>query len=146
MSYDATQLLKMTRAELDDLFRSSPPGPIPTGRADGTVIVAPDTPLSDPAAKLLHLLAWHGKVFDPKTRTLRNIVTPLGIETVVAAVYEDTSWLDQKPSIVLDYSKTSLIAHWVRDEIRLIAPGAYLGIVYWDHARLINFALVFPPP
>lgn len=146
MSYDATQLYRMTQAELDDLFRASPPGPMPAGRAEGTPVIAPDTPLSEPAGKLLHLLAWQGKVFDPATKTLRNIVTPLGIETIVAAVYEDTSWLDGKPTIVLDYSKTSLIAHWIRDEIRLIAPSAYLGIVYWGRDRLINFSLVFPAP
>ena len=40
-------------------------------------------------------------------------------------------------------SQTSLIAHHIRDEIRLIAPGTYLGIVFWDRDRLINFALQF---
>ena len=33
------------------------------------------------------------------------------------------SWLDSKECIVLDYSETSLVAHWIRDEIRQIAPG-----------------------
>jgi hypothetical protein len=36
---------------------------------------------------------------------------------------------------------TSLIAHWVRDEIREVAPGLYLGFLFWDHDRLLNFAL-----
>ena len=31
---------------------------------------------------------------------------------------------------MLDYSKTSLIAHWIRDEIREVSPGIYLGLVY----------------
>ncbi len=45
---------------------------------------------------------------------------------------------------MLDYSETSLVAHWVRDEIRLIQPpGLYLGVVYWDKSRLIDFALQF---
>ena len=44
---------------------------------------------------------------------------------------------------MLDYSETSLVAHWIRDEIRLIAPDTYLGIVFWERAKLINFALQF---
>jgi hypothetical protein len=50
---------------------------------------------------------------------------------------------DQKDCIVLDYSDTSVVAHWIRDEIRLIGPGLYLGKVYWDNTRLIDFCLQF---
>src|SRR5271166_4223536 len=63
---------------------------------------------------------------------------------IVARVYKDASWLDGKECIVLDYSETSMVAHWIRDEIRLIQPpGLYLGKVYWDKARLIDFSLQF---
>jgi hypothetical protein len=44
---------------------------------------------------------------------------------------------------VLDYSQTSLVASHIRDEIRLIEPGFYLGKVYWDSKRLIDFSLDF---
>jgi hypothetical protein len=36
-----------------------------------------------------------------------------------------------------------LIARWIRDEIRLIGPGLYLGKAYWSKQRLIDFALQF---
>ena len=45
---------------------------------------------------------------------------------------------------MLDYSKTSLVAKWIRDEIREVSPGIYLGIVYWGKKKLIHFALKFP--
>ncbi len=45
---------------------------------------------------------------------------------------------------MLDYSKTSLVAQWIRDEIREVAPGIYLGLVYWGKKKLIHFALEFP--
>jgi hypothetical protein len=45
--------------------------------------------------------------------------------------------------IVHDYSQTSFVAHWVRDEIRLIGPGLYLGKVFWDKTPLIHFTLQF---
>jgi hypothetical protein len=62
---------------------------------------------------------------------------------VIAKVYNGDSWLDGRECIVLDYSDTSLVAHWIRDEIREIGPGTYLGKVYWSKQRLIDFALQF---
>jgi hypothetical protein len=139
----ATDLLKMSHDELDELFRASPAGPIPMGEGEGTVIFAPDTPVSDVAAKLAHLIAWKGKVFDPARGELRNEIGPTGAHAVRAKVYYAESWFDQKQAIILDYSKTSLLAHWIRDEIRLVVPGLYLGIVYWDGHKILNFALHF---
>ena len=68
---------------------------------------------------------------------------PTGLNAIIARVYKGPSWLDGKECIVLDYSDTSLLAHWIRDEIRQIGPGTYLGKVYWDGKRLIDFALQF---
>ena len=36
-----------------------------------------------------------------------------------------------------------VVAGFVRDEIRQIGPGLYLGKVYWEKKRLIDFALQF---
>ena len=137
-------LLRMRQEELDDLFRASDAGPIPGGEAEGTVLVTPGTELAEPVARLLHLLAWKGKVFDPEKGELLNEVGPFGMKAVRAKVYKQASWFDDKESIVLDYSKTSIVAHWIRDEIRLVSPGTYLGIVYWERTRVLNFALEFP--
>ena len=68
---------------------------------------------------------------------------PFGLNAIIAKVYKAPSWLDQKECIVLDYSDTSLVAHWIRDEMRMIQPKLYLGKVYWDKTRLIDFALQF---
>jgi hypothetical protein len=141
--YTASQLVEMSQTQLDALFRESPAGPIPDGEADGTAIIAIDAEISELAARVINLLVWKGKVFDAKQGNLRNMVSPLGIKAVIAEVYRGESWFDGKECIVLDYSKTSLVAHWVRDEIREISPGLYLGIVFWEHDKLINFSLDF---
>ena len=143
MAYTVAQLLKTPQKELDAIFTAADAGPIPEGQADGTAIIAPGTTFSDEIAKMVSLFAWQGKVFDPKVGVLRNRITPFGLNAIVAKVYKDKSWLDDKECIVLDYSQTSLVAHWIRDEIRLIQPGLYLGKVYWDKARLIDFTLQF---
>ena len=97
------------RDGLDALFRRSDAGDIPRGEAEGTVLVTPGTKLEGPAAKLIHLIVWKGKVFDPDRGELRNEILPFGIKAVRAKVYKEASWLDQKDTIVLDYSKTSLV-------------------------------------
>ena len=140
---DVNALMRMSQEQLDDLYRASLAGPIPSGEGQGTVLIAPRTAVAETAARLIHLLAWQGKVFDPDKGELRNEVLPIGLRAVIAQVYKGPSWFDSRESIVLDYSRTSLIAHWIRDEIREVAPGLYLGIVYWNHDKLINFALTF---
>jgi hypothetical protein len=143
MALDVTQLLVMSQAQLDDLFTNSPAGPIPDGPAKGTAIIAPGTVFSKDVAEMINLFAWQGKTFDAKRGVLTNKVSILGFNAIIAEVYKGESWMDHKECIVLDYSKTSMVAHWIRDEIRLIGPNFYLGKVYWGQKRLIDFCLEF---
>ncbi len=140
---DPKAFLKMSADELDELFRNSPAGAIPDGEGQGTAIIAPGTAVSDPVAKFVHLFNWKGKVFDAAKGELKNKILLLGHQAIVAKVYKDTSWFDKKEAIILDYSKTSLVAKWIRDEIREVSPGVYLGIVYWGKKKLIHFGLKF---
>ena len=143
MTYDVPQLLAMSQSQLDDLFRASPPGDIPNGPAKGTAIIAPGTTYSESIAEVVNHFGWQGKVFDAAKGALKNRILAIGVEAIVARVYKGPSWLDNAECIVLDYSETSLVAQRVRDEIRLIGPGFYLGKVYWDKDRLIDFCLQF---
>lgn len=134
-------LLDMSQHELDALFKASPKGEIPTGDANGTVIVATGTPLTALLAPVLRL-GWKGKVIDGKKLTLKNKILPFGIPLIAAKIVKsDPSKLDGKPTTVLDYSKTSLVARSIRDEIREVAPGLYLGVVYVYGVKTINFTL-----
>jgi hypothetical protein len=143
MAITVPDLLKMSQAQLDELFTNSPTGNIPNGEGKGTAIIAPGTTYSEDIAELINHFAWQGKIFDSQKGLLRNEILPFGLRAIIAKVYKAPSWLDSKECIVLDYSETSLLAHWIRDEIRSIAPGTYLGKVYWDKKRLIDFALDF---
>ena len=126
-----------------------PPGGVPGHRmifslgSEGST-PSPGTTVSDEIAWFVNVFTWKGKVFDPEKGELRNKILPMGHKAIVAKVYKDKSWFDQKECIVLDYSKTSLLAHWIRDEIREVSPGIYLGLVYWGKKKLIHFALQFP--
>jgi hypothetical protein len=144
MAITVPDLLKMSQAQLDELFTTSPPGEIPDGEAKGTAIIAPGTTYTDEIAEFINHFAWQGKNFDAKKGALRNRILPFGFNAIIAKVYKGPSWLDGKECIVLDYSETSLLAHWIRDEIREVSPGLYLGKVYWGKKRLIDFAVEFP--
>jgi len=146
MALDVAQLLAMTQVQLDDLFKKSPAGPIPNGPAKGTAIIAPGTTFSKDIAEVINIFAWQGKTFDAAHGVLTNRISALGFNAIVAEVYKAASWLDQQECVVLDYSKTSIVAHWIRDEIREIGPNFYLGVVYWQNKKLIHFCLEFETP
>jgi hypothetical protein len=138
-------LCALPARELDRRFRAGAPGPMPDGPAAGVLMVLPGSHLGRPAARLLRALVWQGKVFDAGRGELVNRVSLFRIRALRAKVYAGQSWIDGRPCIVLDYSDTSLIAAMVRDEIREIEPGLWLGLVYLWGMRAMRFALVDDP-
>jgi hypothetical protein len=145
MAYDVPQLLQMSNQQLDQLFSGSPAGNIPDGVAKGTAIVANGTQFSSDIAEFVNLFVWEGKTFDASKGLLRNRILGFGLNAIIAKVYKAPSWFDNQECIVLDYSETSVVAHWIRDEIRPIGTNFYLGRVYWKQKPLIHFALQFQP-
>ena len=137
--------LSKSREALDDIYRNAGPGEIPKGDTQGTAILA-GSKFSNIVAAGARIFAWQGKVFDlfssdRQSGILVNKITPFGMKCIVAKVYRDKSWLDDKETIVIDYSKTSFVARVIRDEIREIEPGVYLGKVWWGKKRILDFAL-----
>jgi hypothetical protein len=143
MAYTIDQLLKMSSDELDALFTNAPAGDIPDGEGKGTPIIGAGTQFSPVIASFLNFFAWQGKVFDAKAGLLKNLIGPFSMAAIVAKVYKGESWFDKKECIVLDYSQTSLVAGWIRDEIRMIQPGFYLGQVFGEGKRIFHFTLQF---
>ena len=140
-----SQWLDMSRAELDEVYKTAKPGHIPRGDTQGTAIAA-GSGMAKALAKLVRLIAWKGKVFDMfaeggEKGVLVNKIGPFGMKLIVAKVYRDTSWLDNRDTIVIDYAKTSLMAGKIRDEIREVEPGVWLGKVWWGKTRILDFAL-----
>ena len=146
MALTVTQLMKMSPAELDELFAACPAGVIPDGRGNGTVLVFPGTALVRPIAAAMRALFWQGKLFRAATHDLVNLLSPFGRQAIRAEVRDDESVFDGRPCILLDYSTSSRAARDVRDEIRQIGENQYLGLVYRKGRKLrVYFVLTFAP-
>jgi hypothetical protein len=138
---DERALARLGNDELDLLFRAGPAGEIPRGRLPGTLLLFPGSRICAPLARIAGLLLWQGKVTDDAGRSLVNLVGPLGLRTVRALLCHDASWVDGKQCVLIDYSRTSKVARLVRDEIRLVSPPVYLGVVWLGRRRVAWFTL-----
>ena len=141
--------LAKDRDELDAIYKNALAGTIPSGDTRGTAIVA-GTFFARWYARFARLFAWQGKVFDlfppnQENGILINKISPFSFSFIVAKVYKDKSWMDGRETIVIDYSKTSFVAKKIRDEIREVEPGIYLGKVWWGKTRILDFALTHHP-
>jgi hypothetical protein len=121
------QLLAMSTAELDTVYRQGTSVAIPEGRIRGTAILSPGTRRTRALSRGARLM-WQGKVFEPGQTSAVNRF--FGMRLVRAQVYQGPSWLDGQPSLILDYSQTSRVYENNRDEIRQVAPGLFLGLMY----------------
>jgi len=120
-------LLRMSPAELEMAYRQGAAMAIPEGRIRGTALLQPGTRRTRALSRGARLF-WQGKVFEPGQTTAVNRF--FGLRLIRAQVYQGPSWLDGQPSLVLDYSQTSRIYADNRDEIRQVAPGLFLGLMY----------------
>jgi hypothetical protein len=135
-----SQLLRMTGPELESLYRQGQAPAILAGRVRGTAILAPGTGRNR-AMAIGTRAVWQGKVFDPSGTAAVNRF--FGLPVIRAQVYQDQSWLDGAPALVLDYSQTSRLYARNRDEVRQVAPGLYLGLMYARTLPLPSLRMYF---
>jgi hypothetical protein len=120
------ELVRMSQADLTALYLASPPSTAPGGFAPGRAIKNPGSRRTERNSRLTGLL-WKGKVFREDGTMVNRLAG--GLTAIPAEVYSGESLLDGRPSLILDYSRSKL---WpdVRDEIREVSPGLYLGVMY----------------
>ena len=119
------QLVRLPAGELAALYAASPAAPVPSGFVPGRSIKNPGSRFTAANARATRLL-WQGKIFRDDG-TMINRFGPL--KAIPAAVYVGDSWVDGQPALIFDYSRSRL---WpdVRDEVREVSPGLYLGVMY----------------
>ncbi|KUL53058.1 hypothetical protein ADL22_04560 [Streptomyces sp. NRRL F-4489] len=144
MALTEVDLLNAGDEGLVELFGRSPAGDVPKGPTEGTGIVRwGGGRIARPLARLVRAAVWRGKVFDPDGY-LSNRMTSFDVLAIQAQVYKGPSLMDERECIVIDYSKISLAARGVRDEMRQVGEGLYLGVVWLFGIRVGWFALRVP--
>ena len=136
-------LLKMSQAEIDELYKKGSVGEIPDGDSKGIAIIAAGTILAKILALLSKLFFWQGKFFYKEQKFFLNKLPPFGIRAFKGEIYKGDGWFCEGEAIILDYSQTSFIFQKVREEMREITPGLYLAQVYLGKKRISNFTLEF---
>lgn len=119
-------LVRMSRTDLEALYRAADVGTIPHGSTRGRAIYNPGTRMTVPASRAIHVL-WKGKVFRDDGIMINRTFAG---RHITARIYLGESWLDGRPSLILDYFETSKLFWEARDEMREICPGIYLGLTY----------------
>jgi hypothetical protein len=120
-------LLRMSPAEIEAVYRQGTAVAIPPGRVRGTALLAPGTRRARMMSRGARLV-WQGKFIEPDQATAVNRF--FGVKMIRGQLYQGPSWLDGAPALILDYSQTSRIYADNRDEIRQVAPGLFLGLMY----------------
>lgn len=120
-------LARLSPGQLDALFGQAGPGAIPSGKVRGMPLVRPGTRGAVAMSRSGRVL-WQGKVLHPEEGCAVNRF--FGVRSVPGRLGYGNAWYDGRPAIVLDYADTSRVYAPYRDEIREVAPGLYLGLMY----------------
>lgn len=131
--------------ELEALYRAAAPScagaAIPCGYLPGRAIYCSTEKLSK-VKSAVSAVSWKGKHFSSDEPILVN--QWLVGKAVKANVLIGESWMDGRPAIVMDYQGTSsLVWRNVRDEVREVAPGLYLGAMFQRGRADARFRMFF---
>ena len=134
-------LTEKSPAMFDETFRAGAPDSIPDGHTTGLGLAFPGRWICRPLAWTFQLLFWKGKIFYRDEGRLINLILPFRFRAIPAKVFIGESLFDGKPCVVMDYSEGTPGTRMIRDEIREVEPGVYLGLAYAFQRKVIRFAL-----
>ena len=120
-------LQRMSPCELAALYERSEVGTPFTGRMEGKILYVADAKFPKLRAKV-NSFAWRGKTAQPSGDFTNRWVG--GLEAINSRYEIGPSWIDGKPAIVMQYPRDTKLLGNVRDEVREVAPGLYLGPIF----------------
>lgn len=120
-------LQKMSACELGELYAVSEVGTPFSGPMEGKILIITDAKFPKLRAKFQNI-AWKGKNAQPDGTFVNRWVG--GIEKIGSRYEIAPSWVDGKPAIVVEYPSDTKLLWNMRDEVREVAPGLYMGPIY----------------
>jgi hypothetical protein len=120
-------LKRLSVCELADLFTKAEMGHIPCGDLDGQLLCKTDHCLAKMKVWCSNL-AWRGKHFGPDNYFINRWI---GNRSWLDSCYTvGPAWTDGRPALILEYPPQTPLFGNQHDEIREIAPGLYLGVIF----------------
>jgi hypothetical protein len=136
----ALALPRMTADQLASVYSEGATVPLPHGDARGIAMLF-RTAASRRCLPRRRAWSGKGKSVDASAGTLVNRV--FGLRLIPAKVYEGESWFDNGRAIIIDYQDTSWSFFYMRDEVRRIADGLFLGRSYYRKGPQGKYVLSF---
>lgn len=138
----ARDLVRLNDFALKDIYaKGTADNGLPEGDYDGTLVFMAGTPLAPLFAVLLSFI-WSGKICDSAADKLINKWGPFGtIQAIPATICVAPSWSSSGGNCVEVNYSTRGPFRFVRDEIRNVAPGLYLGLMYVNRILVGYFVL-----
>ena len=131
---------KMSASQLEELYRNGKVFEPRDGYLKGRAFPKPDKLGHQLRSEAIGLV-WKGKNIYTKEAIMLNQVGKK--QKVAASISKEESWLDGKPSVIFDYASGPKWAQKARDEVREIAPGLYLGIMYFRDCPCPKMGMFF---
>ena len=120
------QLQHLSLCELAELYANADVGTPFVGDARGKLLASTDR---HPRLKVMSSNAlWKGKSAEEDGHFVNRWLG--GIRAIDSQYVVGPSWVDGKPSVILEYAAGTKVFANTHDELREIAPGLYLGPVY----------------
>jgi hypothetical protein len=120
--HDRGELRRLDQCQYDELFRNGTACDAPCGKTRGVVLYSEGR---HPKAKArLQGMIWKGKTFRGDGTFINRWP---GFEAVTASVEFGVSRFDEKPCLVMEYAPDAPVFGGVRDELREISAGVWLG-------------------
>ena len=117
----------LSRKSLDKLYAAGSYLEYPNGKYKGRPLFFISNLKLTPLNFLVNIL-WKGKEFNSTGRLLSNKI--LFLNLFYGRYYLGKSKFDSTSTIILDYSKSSIVGFFVKDEIRKIGDNLFLGKAY----------------
>ncbi len=119
-------LKRLSLCELEQLYKNADVGTPFVGDARGKLLVSTDR---HPRMKVVSSNAiWKGKSAEEDGHFVNRWLG--GVRAIDSQYVVGPSWVDGKPSVILEYAPGTKVFANTHDELREIAPGLYLGPVY----------------
>jgi hypothetical protein len=120
------QLKCLSPEELEQAYACGQGGSFPSGFGKGELLMLANTKRPKMKTRMANVV-WKGKTFDDDGYFINQWA---GFKALHSYAAEGPSWYDGLPCVVMEYPAGTPVFANMRDEIREVGPGVWLGMFF----------------